>query len=328
MTVLKESTQTPIALRIHAGRPRMVACLVFAVTALVAAAALSVAVGEADLPWSLALDLRLPRTALAAVAGALFGLAGALIQAVTRNPLASPDVIGVTQGAGLAAVIAVTVGIPYALVAPAALAGGLLAATVVFLLGARSGFTANRFVLGGVAIAFALRAGIEIVLTTADAIDAQRAQIWLLGSLNGLGWAEAAPLAIALAVALPLLAVAAWALRTSALDDDTARGLGSRPIAVRAAAGGLGVVVAALATATVGAVDFVALVAPQTAQRLARTERPPLALSGVLGATLVVLADIVARRLLAPTQLPVGVVTAAIGGPFLIYLLLRGRRAN
>ncbi|NUT31722.1 MAG: iron ABC transporter permease, partial [Hamadaea sp.] len=297
MTLLKDAVQQPVALRMHHGRSRMALCLLFGAAALVGAAALSVSVGEADLPWSLALDLRLPRTALAAVAGALFGLAGALIQSVTRNPLASPDVIGVTQGAGLAAVIAVTVGLPYAMVAPMALAGALLAAGVAFLLGARSGFTANRFVLGGVAIAFALRAGIEIVLTTADAIDAQRAQIWLLGSLNGLGWAEATPLAIALVVALPLLAMAAWALRTSALDDDTARGLGGRPIGVRAAAGGLGVVSAALATATVGAVDFVALVAPQTAQRLARTERPPLALSGQLGAVLGVLADVVARRL-------------------------------
>ncbi|NUR72890.1 MAG: iron ABC transporter permease [Hamadaea sp.] len=301
--------------------------LVAAGAVLAGAMALSVSVGEADLPWSLALDLRLPRTALAAVSGALFGIGGALIQSVTRNPLASPDVIGVTQGAGLAAVIAVTAGLPYALVAPTALAGGLLAAAVAFLLGARSGFTANRFVLGGVAIAFALRAGIEITLTTADAIDAQRAQIWLLGSLNGLGWAEATPLAITLVVALPLLAMAAWALRTSALDDDTARGLGARPVGVRAAAGALGVVMAALATATVGAVDFVALVAPQTAQRLARTERPPIALAGVVGAALVVVADLVARRLLAPTQLPVGVVTAAIGGPFLIFLLLRARRA-
>jgi iron complex transport system permease protein len=304
----------------------MVLCLAGGLLVVIAAAAVSVSVGEADLPWSLVLDLRLPRTVLAALAGALFGVGGALVQSVTRNPLASPDVIGVTQGAGLAAVIAVTTGAPYALVGPAALAGGLLAAAVAFGLGARSGFTANRFVLGGVAIAFALRAGIEITLTTADAIDAQRAQIWLLGSLNGLGWAEAAPLAVTLTVALPLLAMAAWALRTSSLDDDTARGLGARPVGVRAAAGALGVIAAAMATATVGAVDFVALVAPQTAQRIARTERPPLALAGVIGAALVVVADVIARRLLAPTQLPVGVVTAAVGGPFLIYLLLRARR--
>ncbi|MEV0268850.1 iron ABC transporter permease [Hamadaea sp. NPDC050747] len=308
-------------------RLRYAGWLLVAALVLAGAMALSISVGEADLPWPLALDLRLPRTALAAVSGALFAIGGALLQSVTRNALASPDVIGVTQGAGLAAVIAVTAGLPYALVAPTALAGGLLAAAVAFLLGARSGFTANRFVLGGVAIAFALRAGIEITLTTADAIDAQRAQIWLLGSVNGLGWAEATPLAVTLLVALPLLAMAAWALRTSALDDDTARGLGARPVGVRAAVGALGAVLAALATATVGAVDFVALVAPQTAQRIARTERPPIALAAVIGAALVVVADVVARRVLAPTQLPVGVVTAAIGGPFLIFLLLRARRA-
>ncbi len=270
-------------------------------------------------------ELRLPRTILAAVAGAAFGLGGALIQAVTRNPLASPDVIGVTQGAGLAATIALTTG-AFA-VAPAALAGGLLAAAVVFGFGSRAGFTARRFVLAGVAVAFALRAGIEVVLTSAEVIDAQRAQIWLIGSLNGRGLEEATAIGIVLLAAAVPLAWAAWALRISSLDDDVARGLGVRPVARRYGLAALGALLAASATAQVGAVDFVALVAPQVAQRIAKTERPPLVMSALLGATLVVLADLAGRRLLAPTQLPAGVLTAAIGAPYLIYLLLRRRRA-
>jgi len=230
-------------------------------------------------------ELRMPRAVLAAVAGAAFGLGGALIQAVTRNPLASPDVIGITQGAGLAATIALTTGaFP---VAPAAMGGGLVAAAVVFAFGARKGFAANSFVLSGVAVAFALRAGIEVVLTSAETIDAQRAQIWLIGSLNGRGYGEAVPIAAVLTAALPILVWAAWALRTTSLDDDVARGLGVRPVARRYGLAAVGVVLAAAATAQVGAVDFVALVAPQVSRRLARAERPPLLASALAGAALV-----------------------------------------
>ncbi|HEX6682261.1 MAG TPA: iron ABC transporter permease [Candidatus Limnocylindrales bacterium] len=271
-------------------------------------------------------ELRLPRAVLAAVAGAAFGLGGALIQSVTRNPLASPDVIGITQGAGLAATIALTTG-AFA-VAPAALAGGLLAAALVFAFGSKRGFTANRFVLAGVAIAFALRAGIEVVLTSAETIDAQRAQIWLIGSLNGRGYEEARPIAAVLLVALPILLWAGWALRTTSLDDDVARGIGVRPVARRYGLAAVGVLLAAAATAQVGAVDFVALVAPQISRRLARAERPPLLASALAGAALVVFADYAGRWILAPTQLPAGVLTAAIGAPYLVYLLLRTRSGN
>jgi iron complex transport system permease protein len=269
-------------------------------------------------------ELRWPRTLLAAVAGAAFGLGGALIQGVSRNPLASPDVIGITQGAGLAATVALVAGV--STVAPTALAGGLLAAGAVFLIGAKHGLAAQRFVLAGVAVSFALRAIIEIVIVSADAIDGQRAQIWLIGSLNGRGRGEAAAIGLLLVLALPALLWAARALRTTALDDDTARGLGGRPVARRIGLGATGALLAAAATAQVGAVDFVALVAPQVARRLARTERPPLYGAALAGAVLVVLADLAGRRLLAPTQLPAGVLTAAIGGPYLIYLLIKGRR--
>jgi iron-siderophore transport system permease protein len=280
----------------------------------------SVPAANAFVVW----ELRMPRAVLAAVAGAAFGLGGALIQAVTRNPLASPDVIGITQGAGLAATIALTTG-AFA-VAPAAMAGGLVAAAAVFAFGARRGFAANRFVLAGVAVAFALRAGIEVVMTSAEIIDAQRAQIWLIGSLNGRGYGEAIPIAAVLSGALPILLWAAWALRTTSLDDDVARGVGVRPVARRYGLAAAGVVLAAAATAQVGAVDFVALVAPQVSRRLARAERPPLLASALAGAALVVLADFAGRWILAPTQLPAGVLTAAIGAPYLVYLLLRGRK--
>ncbi|WP_329109041.1 iron ABC transporter permease [Micromonospora sp. NBC_01699] len=272
--------------------------------------------------------LRLPRVVLAVAVGAAFGIAGTLIQSVARNPLASPDVIGITQGAGLVATIALTTGASAAIIAPSALAGGLVAAGAVFALGARHGLAAQRFVLAGVAVAIALRAVTEVVMLSADPIDGQRAQIWLVGTLAGKGWTEATWIAITLALLLPALVWAGWALHTSALDDDTARGLGLRPTARRFGLAGVGVLAAAMVTAQVGAVDFVALVAPQVARRLVRAERPPLLCAALVGALLVVLADLAGRRLFAPTQLPAGVLTAAIGGPYLLFLLVRGRRRN
>ncbi|MCW3839628.1 iron ABC transporter permease [Micromonospora yasonensis] len=288
------------------------------------------ALSGAGTPYDLVvLDLRLPRAVLAALAGAAFGVAGTLIQSVARNPLASPDVIGVTQGAGLAATVALTGGAAAILVAPAALLGGLLAAVLVFALGARHGLAAQRFVLAGVAMAFAFRALTEVVMLAADPIDGLRAQVWLIGTLAGKGWTEAAWIAATLAVLLPVLLWAGWALHSAALDDDTARSIGLRPVARRIGLAGTGVLVAATVTAQVGAVDFVALVAPQVARRLVRAERPPLLCAALLGALLLVLADLAGRRLLAPTQLPAGVLTAAIGGPYLMFLLLRtrGRRS-
>jgi iron complex transport system permease protein len=285
--------------------------------------ALSGAVTPYDL---IVLDLRLPRTVLAAVAGAAFGIGGTLIQSVSRNPLASPDVIGITQGAGLAATIALTSGAAAAVVAPSALAGALLTAAGVLALGLRHGLAAHRFVLAGVAVAMALRALIEIVMLSAAAIDGQRAQIWLIGSLAGRGYTETGWIAVSLLILLPALIWAGRALDSTSLDDDTARAIGLRPVARRIGLTALGVLAAASATAQVGAVDFVALVAPQVARRLARTERPPLIGAALLGALLVVVADLGGRLLFAPTQLPAGVLTAALGGPYLLLLLVRGPR--
>lgn len=272
--------------------------------------------------------LRLPRTLLAVVAGAAFGLAGALIQAAARNPLASPDVIGVTQGAGLAATIAITAGLGFGALAPLSLAGALAAAALVLVVGAKHGLAANRFVLAGIAVAVIVRSFTQIVMLSAPAIDAQRAQIFLVGSLAGRGAAEAVTIAVVLAACVPLLLWASQALTTTALDDDTARGLGVRVTARRVVLTVIGVVLAAVATSNVGAVEFVALVAPQLARRLARSERPPLWSSALAGATLVVLADWLGRTAFGDYQLPAGVLTAAVGGPYLIVLLLRRRRTS
>ncbi|MBY8874857.1 iron ABC transporter permease [Micromonospora sp. PLK6-60] len=330
----------PVSLQV---RRRAVLVALASTVLLAAAAVLSLSLGTpyvapadvlralsgAGTPYDLVvLDLRLPRLVLAAVAGATFGLAGTLIQSVARNPIASPDVVGITQGAGLAATVAITTGAAAVLVAPAALLGGLVAALLLLALGARHGLAAQRFVLAGVAVAFALRALTEVVLLSADPIDGLRAQIWLIGTLAGKGWTETWWIVGTLVALLPVLAWAGWALNATALDDDTARGVGLRPVARRIGLAATGVLLAAAVTAQVGAVDFVALVAPQLARRLVRAERPPLVCAALVGALLLVLADLAGRRLFAPTQLPAGVLTAAIGGPYLMFLLVRGRRRS
>ena len=272
--------------------------------------------------------LRLPRTLLAVAAGAAFGLAGALIQSVARNPLASPDIIGVTQGAGLAATIALTAGLGFGVLAPLSLAGGLLAAVLVIWVGSKHGLAAQRFVLAGIAIAVIIKSFTQIIMLAAPAIDAQRAQIWLVGTFAGRGWDEIAMIGAALLIALPFLLWASKATDTTALDDDTARGLGVRVTARRVVLAIIGVVLASVATANVGAIEFVALVAPQLARRLTRTERPPLWSAALAGAILAVLADWLGRTAFGSYQLPAGVLTAAIGGPYLIFLLLTRRKAS
>jgi iron complex transport system permease protein len=147
----------------------------------------------------------------------------------------------------------------------------------------------------------------------------------MTGSLNGRGWAEAAPLGSTLLVLVPFVAWAARAQRTVAMDDDTATALGVRLGRVRLGLVLLGVVLASVATGAAGPVDFVALLAPQIARRVTRTAQIPLLCSALLGAFIVVVADLLARRLFSPTELPVGVLTAAVGAPYLIWLIVRSR---
>lgn len=267
-------------------------------------------------------DLRLPRIVVALAVGTLLGLSGALLQAISRNPLASPDVVGVSQGAGLAAAAVMSAGLGAAWIGPAALLGGLAAAAAVFALSWRYGLAAHRFVLCGIAVALVAKALTEVFIVGADPVDGQRAQIWLAGSIAGTGYAEARVLLVPLVVLLPVLLWAGRAMDTASLDDDVARGLGVRVARRRLALGAVAVVLAASAISQAGAVDFVALAAAQLARRLVRAERPPLACSALLGALLTVVADLLARTAFSPVQLPVGVLTAVLGGPYLLWLLV------
>ncbi|MBV1936728.1 iron ABC transporter permease [Streptomyces sp. BV286] len=270
--------------------------------------------------------LRAPRLVVGLLVGAAFGVAGALIQTVARNPLASPDIIGISQGASALTVGAMTFGVTsYAVLPYLSVAGGLLAAGLVYAFAWRGGLHATRFVLIGIGFAIALRSVTTLFMTKGDYLVAQQAQIWMTGSLNGRGWAEATPLGWTLLLLLPAVAWAARAQRSVGVDDDTATALGVRLNRVRLGLVLIGVVLASVATGAAGPVDFVALLAPQIARRSARTAQIPLVCSALLGAFVVVLADLLARRLFSPTEVPVGVLTAAVGAPYLIWLIVRSR---
>ncbi|MFJ9564470.1 FecCD family ABC transporter permease [Streptomyces fuscichromogenes] len=271
-------------------------------------------------------ELRVPRIVLGALVGAALGVAGALVQTVTRNPLASPDVIGVGHGAAAATVLALATG---AVAAPSAMplvsvAGGLGAAGVVYVLAWRHGMQPSRFVLTGVGIGVALSAVVQLYLTDSELDAAEQAKLWLTGSLNGRGWEQAGPLAVVLGLALPALVWAARAARPLGLDPDTAAALGLRVDRARLGLTALGVVLAAAATGAAGPIGFVALTAPQLARRLTRTPQLPLVCSALTGSAVLVTADLVARTLVPPLEIPVGALTSLVGGPCLLYLL--GRR--
>ncbi|MEV6203937.1 iron chelate uptake ABC transporter family permease subunit [Streptomyces sp. NPDC051771] len=271
-------------------------------------------------------ELRRPRLVTALAVGAAFGIAGALIQTVARNPLASPDIIGISQGAGAVTVAAMTFGLASYTVLPyLSIAGGVLAAALVYAFAWRGGLHATRFVLIGIGIAIALRSLITLFMTKGDFLVAQQAQIWMTGSLNGRGWEESAPVRWTLLLMLPAVLWAARAQRTVSLDDATATALGVRLGRVRLGLVAVGVVLASVATGVAGPVDFVALLAPQIARRMTRTAQIPLLCSALLGALVVVAADLIGRRLFSPVELPVGVLTAAVGAPYLIWLIVRSR---
>ncbi|MCF2529685.1 FecCD family ABC transporter permease [Yinghuangia soli] len=275
------------------------------------------------------MDLRMPRALAGLVVGIAMGVSGALIQSLARNPLASPDILGVTGGASAVAVFLVTVsGGASAAVAgtvglsTAALAGGLGTGLLVYALTWRRGIDGFRLVLIGISVSAVMQALTTWLLATADIRDVAKAQAWLVGSLDNRSWEEVRIAFWCTLVLLVVVVSAAFQFKPLHLGDEVAAGLGVRYSAVRAVLMLCAVLLAGAAVSAAGPVPFVALVAPQIAMRLVGSPTPPLAASGLAGALLLIGSDLVARTAL-PTALPVGVVTAAIGGPFLVYLLVR-----
>ncbi len=271
--------------------------------------------------------LRLPRLALAILVGIAFGLAGALFQSVLGNPLASPDIIGVSQGASAGAVAALLgAGVTGAPVSLAALGGGAAVAALLYAVAWRGGMTGHRFVLAGIGVAYVCAAIVSYLLTRSEVQQAQTALLWLSGSLSQNTWPLVGVLAVALAVLVPLVALVARPLDLLLLGDEQAASLGLRPELVRVSVIVLGTALACAGTAAAGPVAFVAFVAAPVARRLLGDGGLGLLPAALVGVVLVVGADLVAQFLLpADLSVPVGIVTGVVGGPYLIWLMSRSR---
>ncbi len=264
------------------------------------------------------------------LAGAALGMSGAVFQSMSRNPLGSPDIVGFTSGAASGAVVQIVLfhgGA--AATAFASIAGGLLTALAVGVISVRHGRTSGyRIVLVGIGISAMLTSLTAYLLTRASLYQAQDAQIWLIGSLNSASWSVVTPLAVTLAVVVPVVVPATRALSWLELGEDTARGLGVPLGRTRLVLAVAATVLAAATTAAIGPVTFVALAAPQLCRRLVRSPGPPVVPSAFMGALLLTASDFAAQRVLPRTELPVGAMTGVLGGLYLCHVLMARRRTN
>ncbi|MCF2539797.1 iron ABC transporter permease [Streptomyces sp. FB2] len=285
--------------------------------------------GRAGRGVSFVLDTRVPRVLAALLAGASLALAGTLVQAVTRNPLAEPGVLGVSGGAALGAVLLVTT-VPIAGswgMAGAAFAGAAVSSVLVFGLAARGGFRQNRLVLVGIGVATASTALISLLIVLTDPFNATKALTWLSGSTYGRTLPDVVPLAVVLVLGLAVAVARRTELDLVSLDDDTPRLLGLGLARGRFGFLVLAVLLSATAVAAAGTIGFVGLVAPHAARALVgRRHVRVLPVAVLLGAVLVGTADLLGRTVIAPAQLGAGLMTAAVGTPYFLYLLVRGRR--
>ncbi|MBI1259732.1 MAG: iron chelate uptake ABC transporter family permease subunit [Chloroflexi bacterium] len=274
-------------------------------------------------------SFRLPRIVLAFLVGAALAVSGALMQGITRNPLADPYLLGVSGGAALAAISLIVwlKNIPIGLLPFAAFAGALLAAGAIYLFAWKRGSTTPiRLILIGVAVQSLVGAATTIMLLFGKITDVQQAYVWLTGSVYGRKWEHVYALGGWLILWLPLAFVLARSLNLLNLGDDTAKGLGLQVERQRGLLMVISVALAAAAVAVSGTIGFVGLVAPHIARRLVGpSHEGVIPVSALLGGALVMLADLIGRAVIAPNELPVGIVTAIIGAPYFVYLLYRSR---
>ena len=340
-----------------ATRPRVLLVLVIALVATVGLAIVSLGVGDfrvapgrvveiifgaGDRREQLViLGIRLPRILLAVVVGAALALSGAIVQTIARNGLASPDLLGVTSGAGAGAVAVIVlgsassenvaggeaIGILRTLGVPAAaLIGGFAAAALVAIVLRLTGANGLRPILVGVGVSAFFGGLTSWMLVIANIDDAAQANAWLTGSLGGRSWPEVTAVALVTAVVVVALIPLASALPSLELGVDVARALGVRVGLTTTALLAGAVVLAAITASAVGPIGFVALVAPHLARLATAAPRAPLGVSAVIGAFVVLASDLVARTVAAPILLPTGAVTAVVGAPFLVWLLVRSRK--
>jgi iron complex transport system permease protein len=282
--------------------------------------------GHADNQASrIVIDFQLPRVLLCWLVGIALAVAGAALQGVIRNPLAAPDVIGVTKGAGFAGMLLLIAipAAPAALVAPAAFVGGVLAAVLVYVFAYRRGATPVRIALVGIAVSAAFEAGIRFLLVR-DPLDVNAALIWLTGSLFGRSMTEVYEILPWVVVLVPLLVMWARRLDILGLGDDLAAGLGEPVERTRRLVMLTAVALASVSVSVAGTIGFVGLIAPHMARRVfGGRHLSSLPAAGLFGVLLMVVADMLGRGLVPPLEIPAGLVTAVIGGPYFLYLLVK-----
>lgn len=274
-------------------------------------------------------SFRLPRILLALLIGAVLGVSGGIVQGLTRNDLADPGLLGINGGAGVLVVGYLTlVAAPNTALLPwLALAGGLGAAALIYVLGWRGGSSTLRLLLLGVGLASLTGALINYFITRLEVDSAQRAFVWLTGSVYGSTWADVGLLALWAGALIPLALLLARPLNALALGDGPATSLGVRVEGYRLLLIAISAALAAVTVTVAGTIGFVGLVAPHVARRLVGpAHEGALPVAALVGGLLLVVADLVARSIIAPNELPIGVTTALIGAPFFAWLLYRRGR--
>lgn len=303
----------------------------------------SISAGAVAIPWSviantlfgldgprqdfIVLNSRLPRTCLALLTGGALALSGAIIQALLRNALASPKIIGINSGAALAVCLAVIAGGSLVWLPAYAVVGGFAAAAFVYLGGLRRTVSPARLALIGIAVGFLCDAGVDYILVTSPTYQFSTPLVWMTGSLWSRGWED---VAIAAPLLLPLAAAAlalSYRLDLIRLGDGPARGLGVEVRFERPLLLALATALAAVSVAAVGALGFVGLMAPHIARQLVGGDHRVLMPTALLtGMALVVLADAAGRAIAPPIEVSAGILTALFGAPFFVFILLTNRK--
>ncbi|MEO0013958.1 MAG: hypothetical protein RLZZ535_2347, partial [Cyanobacteriota bacterium] len=273
--------------------------------------------------------LRLPRTIVAFLVGVGLAIAGTITQGITRNPLAAPEIIGVNAGATLAAVslLVLLPNTPVSLLPFAAFGGALTVALLVYLLAWQGGSSPIRLILIGIGFDLIVGALTDIMITFGDIDTVSQALVWLAGSVYGRTWSQVMALIPWIMIFGLMALLLTRELNTLNLGDEVARGLGSQVEWQRGLLLLTSVALAGASIATAGAVGFVGLMSPHLGRQLVGASHEGLLpVSAMIGGMLVVIADLLGRVLFAPLELPCGIITAAIGAPYFVYLLIQTRQ--
>lgn len=273
--------------------------------------------------------LRLPRTLTACLVGMALAISGTIMQGITRNPLADPGIIGIDAGASLAAVSLIVLfpNLSAGVLPIAAFGGALVASLSIYLLAWDRGTHPVRLILIGIGIAAVASAFTNLMVTFGDINDVSQALVWLAGSVYGRSWEQVLSLIPWLVVFIPLALANAPQLNALALGEEVAKGLGTRVEWQRSFLLLISAALSGAAVATAGTIGFVGLIAPHLARQLVGNIHEGLIpVAAMTGAAIVVIADFLGRILFAPVELPCGIITAVIGAPYFIYLLVKSRR--